>query len=598
MLMSTIKKISFHPVFAIILAMLAMQSGAFAQTRASEEISVEVELSRSSVYVGDELSYQVIVRGAKSPQAPEIRFPDTVRAQFHGRSSQSFTNMQIVDGVQRAFTDRRFIFQYTLTALSEGVVEIPAPLLPIDGNPYRGEPTSFQSLLPVLSDEDNLEMSIDRTQLYLNETVEVECVWWIADNTSEFNLASSMIPGSFEIRPSQSNTGGQYKIDFNLDGQSMSGFVETDTHNGREMSRFSFRFTITPTETGSFELGPMRSIFTRHSGTGSRFRAYVESNSLPIEVVPVPGEARPDQYDGAIGSYQLVARASNTNVNVGDPINLTLRIRGNEPMVGVNDAPDLAELPEFKDQFKIDSDGWREVAPRKAGLRLYETTIRAIDDRASEIPSIELPSFIPETGEFTVFKTDPIPLNVRSVREITLADAVVHSRGDIQSNTPIERVDRIELSTAAPGLWAHGSAEDLLHQPGFNLAQTLTLPGWQATLIAPPSIFFSVWFAAAYIRSRDPDRVRLNRAYSIAKRRSGVESLRCYIALSLLIDTEAVSASDARLLPIEHELQSQVYEMLLGTETVASERSASTNTATLLRDVHSQCVSQFKEVVA
>lgn len=571
---------------------------AVAQTGNNDPVSVTVELSRSSVYVGDEVAYKVIVRGARAPQTPQVDFPNSVRAQFHGPSSQSYTSVQIINGVRRSVTERSYIFQYTLTALSEGTVNIPAPTVLIDGQTYQGQQAQFESLLPVVSDVDELEIRVDRNQLYLNETVRVECVWWIADNTSEFNLASSSIPDSFEVRPAQPTGAGQYKIDFSLDGQSMTGYVETGTHNGREMSRFSFVFTVTPTETGHFDLGPMRSIFTRHSGTGSRFRAYVESDSIPVEVIEVPISGRPDNYNGAIGQYQLISRASNTNVNVGDPIDITLRVRGDEPMVGVSDAPDLTQIPAFSDNFKIDSEGWRETTPRNAGTRLYQITIRALDEHVDEIPSIELPSFIPETGRYTVFKSDPIPLRVTGVREVTLADALVNSNQGNRNTSPTERVDRIDLTPAAPGLWAHATANEMLSKRGFNLAQTLQSPTWQAAIIAPPAFFCFAWLSMTYARTRNPDRARLMHAYSASKRRSGVDKLKIYLAQTLQIDEDAVTASDARSLPIDAETQQLLYDLLLGAESSPPASVDQQYLTKTLNEVHAQCLAHLKGAAA
>ena len=597
-MMSSMQSKLLNPLVLMIVAIASFTTCALSQSGNDDQVSVSVELSRSSVYVGDEVSYKVIVRGARDPQTPVIKFPEIVRAQFLGPSSQSYTSVQIINGVRRSVTERSYIFQYTLTALSEGSVSIPAPTVMINGQAYTGQTAQFESLLPVISDADDLELSIDRTQLYLNESVRVECVWWIADNTSEFNLTSSNIPDTFEVRPAQPTTGGQYKIDFALDGQSMTGYVETGMHNGREMSRLSFAFTVTPTQTGRFELGPMRSIFTRHSGTGSRFRAYTESDSIPVEVIEVPKSGQPDNYKGAIGQYQLIARASNTNVNVGDPIDLTLRIRGEEPMVGIEDAPDLTLIQSFYDQFKIDSEGWREITPRNAGTRLYQITVRALDEHVDEIPSIDLPSFIPETGRYTVFKSDPIPLRVTGVREVTLADALVNSNQNNTNSKPAERIDRIDLTPAAPGLWAHTSADEMRAQRSFSLAQTLQNPTWQATIVAPPALFCCVWAFASYTRTRNPNRVRLMRAFSIAKRKSGVDSLKAYIAHALEIDLDAVTASDAKQLPIDEQTQDRLYHIILSDESNTNATDDQRAIAKLLSDAHTQCLSRLKGAAA
>ena len=60
--------------------MLMMMYSPLAMAR-NDQVSVEIELSRSSVYVGDELNYQIIVRGADNPTNPMVNFPDSINAQ-------------------------------------------------------------------------------------------------------------------------------------------------------------------------------------------------------------------------------------------------------------------------------------------------------------------------------------------------------------------------------------------------------------------------------------------------------------------------------------------------------------------------------------
>lgn len=570
---------------------------ASAQLGIDDVVRIEADLSRQSVYVGDEVSYSVSVYGADNPEPPVVEFPGSVRAVFHGRSSQSFTSM-VADssGRQRTVTRRSFVFQYTLTATREGIVEIPAPSVDDGGKTYRGPVTSFRALLPSESTEDLLELRFDRTRLFQNETIEGECVWWIGDSTSEFNFSSSSIPESFEIRPVPIPGGSQYTLDFPLAGQTLTGRVDTAMRDGRERSRFTFRFTITPTRTGTIELGPMQAIFTRQSGTGSRYRAYVDSNTVEFEVMPVPSAGKPDQYEGAIGSFLLSARASNTRVNVGDPIGLTLRIEGQEPMTGVQSAPDLTKYPEFSEQFKIDSDGWREIMPRRGGVRTYETTVRALSDSVREIPAIQLPSFDPVAGQYETYTSNPIPLSVTAVKEVTLADALVTTPREGPTTPTRPAVDHIELTPAAPGLWAHGSAAEMRSDPGFNLVQTLQDPKWIGTLATPPLAYLALISFMGYRRTRNPELVRIMRTYRTARSQSGVASLQTYVSGVLNISPDAITASDAMQLPVEGRLRRKAYEQMLTAETRSSVAAPAPSAPELLHAIHEQCVEACKGV--
>lgn len=556
----------------------------------SDDIRVVAELTRSSVYVGDEVSYSVAVYNAINPEPPVIEFPEGVKAIFHGRSSQSFTSMQYENGRRRSVTQRSYIFQYTLTAVTEGEVAIPSPSVKENGKAYTGNATSFRSLLPSESQDDELIVSIDRTHLFLNETIEVECVWWIGDNTSEFNFSSSSVPESFQIRalPAPANF---HQIEFPLNGRPIIGYVTSETRDGRQISKFTFRFTITPTEIGTYELGPLRTIFTRQSGTGSRYRAYAESDTTTIEVIPVPSDRRPDQYNGAIGEFELESRASNTRVNVGDPIGLTLRIRGQEPMTGVQDAPNLEENPSFAEYFKIDSEGWRESLPRREGVREYTTTIRALSDRVDEIPAIGLASFDPILGEYRVYQTEPIPLSVQAVREVTLADAIVSSGAQSPQNTERRSVEKIELTPAAPGLWAHGTADELAYADGFNLAHMLQRPAWIATIATPPSLYLAALLIAAYRRKRNLELLKIRRAFSSARKHRGVDALQCYLAHILDINQDAIVASDVSLLPVDESTRQALHARLIEAERPGHAPDADPAAClSLLRSMHEQCL--------
>lgn len=568
----------------------------FAQDN-NDEVRVTTELSRSSVYVGDDVSYQIIVKGSTNPMPPEVMFPDLVRAQFHGRTSQSFTTQRIINGVRRSVTERSFIFQYTLTAMGEGEIVIPAPTVVVEGVTHTGDTAAFQALLPSRSYDDEVEILIERTEVYLNETVEAECVWWIADQTSEFNFSASSFPDSFVLRPTSQNTTGQYQVDFILNGQSMSGTVETDTRNGRQMSRFSFRISITPSELGEYELGPLRAIFTRHSGTGSRFRAFAESEMIPIRVLSVPIEGRPKNYRDAIGEFELSSRASNTRVNVGDPIQLTLRIRGQEPMLGANTPPDLNSDPDFTERFKLDSAGWREITPRTTGNRAFETTVRAIDDRVTQIPSVKLPSFNPTLGAYKIYQTDPIPLEVMPVKEITLADAIIRGSEITSSTTVRPSIDRIELTTASPGLWAHSTASDIAHESRFSLEESVTNPIWQVMLGTPPLLYIASLSIVHYRRNRNESLHRMRTTFLASKKLHGIAALRRYLSGVLEIDYGAVSAIDAYQLPINVTLQRECYEAMLESEYVEP-RDALTQANDLLLRIHRDCIKNYRKEVA
>ena len=562
---------------------------------AQDSVIVQASLSRESAFVGDEISYVIEIYGATNPEPPTLNIPDGVHAIAHGRTSVTSDSIAMINGRRQQVRQRKFVFQYTLSANASGTFTIPAPIIKDQGEQYTGNSTSFRSVLPSESLDDVLEISIERLELYQNETIEVECVWWIGDNTSQFNFDSSLFPDSIKIHPVPVPRGVRHKIDFPLGGQTIQGFVSNGIHQGREKSSFTFRFSITPTELGSFEIGPIRSLFTRQPSVGDRFRAYVESDTIRINVKPVPENGKSDLYAGAIGTYELETRASNRRVHVGDPIELTLQVQGQEPMTGVQDAPSLDTHPGFDDQFKIDSDGWREVAPRRNGYRTYQTTIRALNDEINEIPPVQIHSFDPSSGTYRMYESEPIPLFVEPVNEVTLADAIVTGDQFYRPEPPSNRrSEQVQLSPVAPALWAHAPIEEMTDTRSFNFAQSIQNPVWIATFVTPPGLYFMAIFVIAYRRNRDPEIVRLNQAMRHASQQREHSSLFAYVARVLRVEPEALTAADTLSLQIDDALRTQVNETLIQREDPRSISSIDSDDHAIAKRVHTQLIAHAR----
>jgi|GEM_PF-1608948 len=586
------------------LASMLLLSPAFAMGQ-NQEIVVETELSRERVYIGDEIVYQILVYSLEDPGMPTIDFPNSAQVAFRGRSSQSSTTMETVNGRRRSVTRQRFSYQYTLLATEAGFIVIPAPEFLINGQTVSGDETQYESILPTQSDTDRIEIKIDRTDLFLNESIVVECIWWIGDNTSDFNLSSSVIDDSFTLLGVDPNIAGSKRVGFQLGGERFVGTVIQDTNQGS--TKLVFQMSITPTKLGIFEFGPIRILFTRHSGTGSSFRAYTESEPIQIKVFEVPKLNQPDDYSGAIGSFRVQSKASNSNVNVGDPIELTLRIVGDEPMTGIQNAPDLNLNEAFSEHFKISSDGWRETLPRQSGVRDYAIKIRATDDSIDEIPSIRIPSFNPASQSYRIYSSSPIPLRVNAVEKITLSDAVISG-----NRTPVEQaekvIERVELTSASPGLWAHNSADQIASSLAlgkateFHLGSYITNPYWIATIASGPSVFFLSILMIAFKGNRHTDLYEARGAWKKSKAclRSGnsLEAIRVYLSGVLKMNQDAVTRKDVSRLPISEVSIEQLSALMVDSEKSQWDEQSQSNqlpkpdVEKLLKEVHKQVIGR------
>lgn len=569
-------------LFVIFALVFIVPTNAHAQ---SEQVSIAAEIARERTYISEAIAYQLTVRGGDPDTPPVVEFPETVRAVYINGGKQSFTSVRVINGRQTTISNNIHTYRYSVTCLEDGTITIPPALVTVDGKTYQSNPITIVAFLPTEAPEDHVEAELSRTTLYVNESVPLDITWWIGNNnTSNFSFDSSVFPESVRVTPVNPGIRGTQTYTMDIAGQEIVGALEQTTQNGVRKSRMRLRVMITPTEPGELELGPLRVIFDRTESSTRRYRAYAESEPIRFTAIPVPEDGKPNGYAGVIGVYSLESAASTNAVNVGDPIELVLQINGSEPMQGLADGPDLLHDPEFTDGFKLGSEGWREDLPRRAGTRMFRTTVRAIDPSVNEIPSIKLPTFDPETGTYRIFSSEPIPLQVRAVREVTIADAI----GTIDQQEP-ETLNENTLAPSEPSVWARADLESMLSRDGFHIVERIQSPIWITTMSTGPALALIALLAVRRRNKLNPRAVALRRAWIRAKQldRQGehAEALRIYLGAATGCDAEAFSTADIDSLDLEASIESEVLDALAHDERSGFAQDAIESTTRPARDL-------------
>ena len=510
--------------------------------------SVDATLSKSRVYVGDELVYSVVLRDGAAGALPEVDFPASVNAGFSSQSQQSRVSTEIVNGRRQQVRIDQVVYAYRVRATQPGTVRIPGATVTLsDGRTLVTPEVSFEALLPEPSPDFKLEISIPRTTLYVGETVRAPVTWTIPRTIDDWTFDTTPLPDELVIEPSETPPpapSGRV-TEFEWFGKPVYASIEQVFAAGREEIRLRFDLLITPTDTGESTLGPLRVVFDQFTARTSYTRAYAESDPLRLTVLPLPAEGRPAGYEGLIGSYELRTMATPTTANVGDPITLRAELSGTEPMTGADALPDLGSQPLFTTGFRVSGEGWVEEQPRERGLRVFTTTLRALSDDVREIPPITLHTFDPEAGAYRTVVSDRIQLDIRAVREATIADAEIAPGGRQQQSRGLSRPI---LTPSEPAFWAPPSAEDIRHAAPFNARDALTTPGAIITLaLGPATLGASAVLLGIKRRAADPRHRRrraLRRAEHTAIRAGAAAGVRIAVAELLNADPESIAASD------------------------------------------------------
>ena len=177
-----------------------------------------------------------------------------------------------------------------------------------------------------------------------------------------------------------------------------------------------------PRETGRKTIDPAAFRFQIHQREwaqrgGTWSPATLTTDAIPIEVVPLPAEGRPDSFRGYVGRLDLVARVDRTDMEVGDTVTLRVEVSRDVYSLAMPE-PEIA----FPAGFEVIEPGMDDPAGRggrqSAGLmspsetRVYTYRLVARREGSFRIPAIEMSWFDPESESYGTARTQPFDVTV------------------------------------------------------------------------------------------------------------------------------------------------------------------------------------------
>jgi hypothetical protein len=168
----------------------------------------------------------------------------------------------------------------------------------------------------------------------------------------------------------------------------------------------------------------------------------------------------------------------------------------------------LEQIPELANNFKIPTEKASPII--EDGYKTYTQTIRADNDKVSQIPSIPLAYFDADEGEYVVARTEPIKLQVTPTRILT--------------NTDLEGLDfapvNKEVEAIKKGLSANYEDLDALTNQTFSLPTAATSPGYVAIWAGP---FALLVFSALikFLTHKTPEKIAMRRRRTAASHAIG-----------------------------------------------------------------------------
>ncbi|MGE0758746.1 MAG: BatD family protein [Pirellulaceae bacterium] len=279
--------------------------------------------------------------------------------------------------------------------------------------------------------------------------------------------------------------------------------------------------TFVATKPGRVRFGPatMQGVFisqTTSGRTAMADRIFALAKPLEMDILDAPVAGRPASYVGAIGRIQADAELAPTRVKVGDPLTLTITLRG-EGTLEATVPPQLEQVPEVTRAFKM----YEATQETTSDARRFTYSLRPLHAGVGQFPAVPISYFDVQKEQYVTIHTGPIAIDVAAADRLSDTDIAMAPRAHTPQNVDV----------VSEGVFANITDRRRV------VDQRINFQVWWTCLAGMVTAFVAVVWTSRHVRRRrdDVSGRRRRQAPQVARRR--VEAA-----------TPLVTAGDARQL--------------------------------------------------
>jgi hypothetical protein len=310
--------------FIVLLLFLSGSAAAFAQ------VSFNAQVSKKRLGINERLR----VDFEMNKDGDNFNPPSFEGFRVVGGPNQAISNSYI--NGKRSYSKT---YSYFLAPQSRGSFTIGQATIEIDGETYKTLPISVEVTAAVDKplDENNadyvasenvhLVAEISNANPYLNEAITVTYKLYVSHDVSiTSNWREIDTPKFADFWSQNIDNRGNFKV---LNGK----------YKGEDYRYVVLRTTVLyPQKTGKLDIEPLtldvpidvetnkRDLFGRRLRT--RVNKTISAGNRTIDVKPLPQENRPDNFDGAVGSFSFNVTTNKTRLDANESLELTVNVEG------------------------------------------------------------------------------------------------------------------------------------------------------------------------------------------------------------------------------------------------------------------------------
>jgi hypothetical protein len=534
--------------FAELAALLLLGTLFGAGTASAQQ--AHIQISEGPYYQGEPIDVHLVVEDFDEDPTPtvDVNPPPDANLKFSGVHPSVQSSISIVNGRMSQTKSVRFVYQYKFVSNRPGRFRV-GPFKVSQGNRVKtAGPVQFEVKALGKSDRVRIDVSWPDEPVYPGQRIPVEIEWafdmTISDRLHSYRIEVPVFGQTDSFRfidshPGQGDTA--LTIETPAGQASLKAEVAERVEKGRRVKIVKAVRTMIPLGPGEYDFeGPSvmveevvrwsRNLFGQRTPQSVRkIRAIGDGGKLVV--LDVPKQGRPGSYAGAIGrGFSLDVSANRSVLQVGDPIELTIVLRGDGNLEG-------AGLPPLSAEGALSSELFRSPANRlggvvKDGAKTFVVPVRVLDASIREIPPIPYSYFDSDKREYVTVHSRPIALSVKRGQLVTAADVVSNTESAEESPGAVGPSDESGGGDAVPAgdarsatgqLILTGANLSIVREPELLLASPRGgSPAMLGLLYGGSIVVFAV--AAVYRRRSDRDPVWVERRKRFADERRKIEA--------------------------------------------------------------------------
>lgn len=387
----------------------------FTAIAAAQQPGIELKLDARTLEPGEAVDIQLVCTNTGMPGTPQAVLPNGLQLEVVNATPSVFSQRSYVNG--QWSQSNTYTYALRLTALRAGTYTLGPVSVTADGKNYQTNPMTIDVRASEISSRPQgdrylfAEIAVEPTSLYVSQTYKATLTIGIRKVEINGRLVD------MELLRIVDGNASQLSI-FPRSGWTTSEVLLPDSAG--QQHRYAL-FRVAPTvraeEVGETLVGPVflkanyptavrQGIFGQEVSRSRPETARAEA--VRVEVKSPPETGRPADFTGAIGQYTLSVDARPTRVEQGQPITLTISIRG-LPLEGIA-GPNLSRQPELASRFDFSRD--ELTGDMETGAKVFRQAIFPKQQGDQTIPVLIWSFFDPVRASYQTLKSSPVPIIV------------------------------------------------------------------------------------------------------------------------------------------------------------------------------------------